>query len=143
MRINLKRLVYSSTTTIGQLSVDGKKVCDTLEDVVRAPGAPKVWGRTAIPSGAYPVIVTWSPHFKRPLPLLVGVPNFEGVRIHAGNKAEDTEGCLLVGTYDKKTPNWISASREAFLTVQLLIDAAIARNESVIIVIEENHPGAA
>ena len=73
--------------------------CDTLEPTWRdyANGAYKVKGRSAIPEGRYAVVISYSPKMKQWLPILLGVPKFSGVRIHAGNTAEDTEGCILVG----------------------------------------------
>lgn len=111
MDIAIKRIYKGAEYTIGRLSIDGKYFCDTLEDTVRSPGV-KVRGKTAVPAGRYRVVITESPRFKRILPLLVDVPNFEGVRIHPGNTAEDTEGCLLVGFNQVKGK--VVASRATF-----------------------------
>mgnify|MGYP006918810141 FL=1 len=91
--------------TIGSLSIDGKKFCDTLEDRVRDLNKngvfdgdeKKVYGETAIPYGTYDVVVDYSPKFKRELPRLQNVRHFEGILIHRGNTAEDSAGCILVG----------------------------------------------
>ena len=74
-------------------------LCDTLEPQWRdyKNGGRKIPGKSAIPEGRYLVLITWSPKFKQWLPLLWNVPKFSGIRIHAGNKPEDTEGCILVG----------------------------------------------
>ncbi len=77
--------------------------CDTLEPTWRdyEHGAYKVKGRSAIPEGRYAVVISYSPKFKAWLPILLGGPEFnrkwQGIRIHAGNTAADTEGCILVG----------------------------------------------
>lgn len=96
MNLVLQREVLSDQATIGQMLIDGEHVCYTLEDVIRAPGM-KVYGKTAIPFGRYRVLITDSQRFKKPLPLLLNVPNFEGIRIHAGNVSADTDGCILIG----------------------------------------------
>lgn len=101
MELTLTRTEKTKDYTMGLLEIDGEHFCDTLEPTWRdlGPGRPghKIAGRTAIPDGRYPVAVTWSPKFKKWLPLLLHVPQFEGIRIHAGNTPDDTEGCILVG----------------------------------------------
>ena len=70
-------------------------MCDTLEDRVRK--GKKVKHTTAIPEGTYRVVLTMSNRFKRLLPLLIDVPDFEGVRLHSGNSEDDSSGCILPG----------------------------------------------
>ena len=111
MELILTRIAKRKTYTIGRLAIR-KEVndeymagtadeyfCDTLEPTWRdyAHGGRKIKGRSAIPEGRYAVVISYSPKFKQWLPILLGVPNFEGIRIHAGNTAEDTAGCILIG----------------------------------------------
>lgn len=98
MKLTLKRIYKHKDYTIGKLYLDDKYYCDTLEDTVRdLTKEKKVFGKTAIPNGTYRVVITHSPRFKRELPLLLDVPHFVGIRIHAGNKPEDSHGCILPG----------------------------------------------
>lgn len=121
MKIELYRKALRENYTIGSLYVDGFKFCDTLEDKVRPDGV-KIWGETAIPSGTYKVIITKSARFKRRLPLLVNVPMFEGIRIHPGNTAVDTHGCILVGVNSEKGK--VTQSQATFKRLFALIEKA-------------------
>ena len=116
MELEIKRIARRETYTVGRLYIDGKYFCDTLEDkdrglrqdmptaVIRAT---KRKGITAIPTGRYRVtLAVQSPKFSKRaiyqfcngyLPRLINVPGYDGVLIHIGNTARDTEGCLLVG----------------------------------------------
>lgn len=96
MELWLHRDTVIADVTLGKLYINGVYECEVLEDTCRV-GLPKVHGATAIPAGRYPVRLTMSPRFGRVLPLVDLVPGFQGVRIHAGNTAGDTEGCLLPG----------------------------------------------
>ncbi len=111
MKFKLVRNPSKNGCTIGKLYIDGNFECYTLEDLVRTV---KIAGITAIPTGQYSVIIDMSNRFKRLLPLLVNVPNFAGVRIHPGNTAADTEGCILVGTGVAADGGSIVNSRIAF-----------------------------
>lgn len=92
----LDRRWFTDKSTIGEFIMDGLVFCYTLEDTCRAKGI-KIYGATAIPAGRYELKITMSQRFKYDTPILLSVPNFEGVRIHKGNTDEDTEGCILVG----------------------------------------------
>ena len=107
----MTRIAKRKTYTIGRLAIvnrtddeylAGQKeeyFCDTLEPTWRdyANGAHKIKGCSAIPEGRYAVVISFSPKIKQWLPILLGVPRFSGIRIHAGNTSADTEGCILVG----------------------------------------------
>ena len=115
MELILERIAKRKSYTIGRLYIrrqvideylpgtEDQYFCDTLEPTWRdyEHGAYKVKGRSAIPEGRYAVVISWSPKFEQWLPILLGGPEFnrkwQGIRIHAGNTSEDTEGCILVG----------------------------------------------
>jgi hypothetical protein len=109
MKLELKRAYIGKTYTIGHLYVDGEFLCDTLEDI---PRDVKIMNETCIPTGDYKVILNESNRFKRVMPLLLQVPNFEGIRIHAGNSEADTSGCILVGKNTAR--GMLSESRATF-----------------------------
>lgn len=136
MEIKLIREVFTDKSTIGRLLIDGLFYGWTLEDTDRQLEEDinrKIRGKTAIPTGRYRVIITWSPRFKRDLPLLLNVPGFEGIRIHSGNTPEDTEGCILVGK--TRDEDFVGQSRVAFNEVFDAIQSALNNNEEVFITI--------
>ena len=130
MRLILKRYVPVNGTTIGRLYSDDTFLCHTLEDALRDT---KIKGETAIPPGIYPITITMSARFKRPLPLLLNVPNYEGVRIHPGNTKADTEGCILPGTTVSSDGQTVFNSRIAFNVIYPMIQEALKNNEPVTI----------
>jgi hypothetical protein len=109
MELLLKRLHKTDKSTVGELFIDGKFECYTLEDVEREV---KIYGKTAIKKGKYDVIINVSNRFKVEMPLLLKVPEFEGIRIHSGNKPEDTLGCILVG--ETRSLDWVGSSKKAY-----------------------------
>jgi hypothetical protein len=109
MKMYLVRDLFNDVCTLGRLSIGLIQECYTLEDVVREIKVP---GKTAIPYGTYEIIINFSNRFQRPMPLLLNVPGFDGVRIHKGNTAKDTEGCILVG--NSRGTNSIQESAVAF-----------------------------
>lgn len=101
MKLRLERILFTPEYTVGALYLDDCFICDTLEDTTRDLKTikDKVPGKTAIPYGIYKVILSFSPLFKKLLPELLNVLFFSGVRIHSGNTAADSRGCILVGKY--------------------------------------------
>ena len=137
MDTNLKliRKESSEESTVGDFFIDNNWFCFTLEDVVRPPGV-KIYGKTAIPFGTYQVVIAWSNRFKRQLPRLLDVPNFEGILIHAGNDAADTHGCILVGETRQK--DFIGNSRNAFERLFPKLVEASKRGKIFIEITKEN-----
>ncbi len=106
MNIILNRIAKKAKYTIGKLYINNQYFCDTLEDTDRGLtqsmteqqiGSKKVYGETAIPTGTYRIIISYSNKFKKQMPLLLNVPGFAGIRIHSGNTEKDSLGCILVG----------------------------------------------
>ncbi len=137
MRLEIKRKLLGKNYTIGELYIDGKYFCDTLEDKVidiDKSGAfegneKKEAGKSAIPYGEYKVVVNRSPKFGRELPRLLDVPHFEGILIHRGNSASDTSGCILVGENSTRGRLSNSSIYEEILVIEC--KGAIKRGETI------------
>lgn len=155
MELTLKRIALRSEYTIGKLYVDGEYVCDTIEDTVRdldkdgkfANGEVKIPGKTAIPYGRYEITMkvkspkysnfskySWAKKYDGYLPRLLNVPHFDGVLIHVGNSALDSEACVLVG--ENKVVGKVINSVNTFrrLMDDYLVPAK-KRNEKIVITI--------
>jgi hypothetical protein len=138
----LKRVVKTQVSTIGELYINGIFECYILEDVDRELNQRmgvdeilqlKIKGKTAIPSGNYDIAITWSNRFAKYLPLVMSVPGYAGIRIHPGNTAEHTEGCLLPGEFMSK--DRVINSKKAFNKLfKKLRD--VERKEKILIIIE-------
>ena len=133
MKLQLQRKTFTNNSTGGELYIDGTYFCDTLEDTCRNlnNGGVKIKHETAIPKGTYSVIVNESTRFKRRLPRLLNVPQFEGVLIHAGNTASDTSGCILAG--QKYANDFLSNSTPYEIEIVKRLDAAIGEGKAIII----------
>ena len=140
MELLLIRRYKNDKYTIGDLYIDGVWFSNVLEDTDRGLTDDmseeqikkiKIYGKTAVPKGRYKIEVTYSPKFKRYLPILLNVKGFTGIRIHSGNSAEDTLGCLLVGfnkekgkvlnsrvTSDKLTALLRNTKEEIYITIE-------------------------
>ena len=158
MELLLTRIAKRKTYTIGRLAIvertddeylAGQRevyLCDTLEPtalelktkvskeaVLRSPTKAQSLKPFAIPEGRYAVVITWSPKFKQWMPLLLGGPDFKrlfsGIRIHAGNTAKYTQGCILVGR--NQIVGQVLESRKWLGVLKHKITEAKARDEPV------------
>ena len=148
MDLILQRIAKRKGYTIGHLYIRENIIdeysagtaeryfCDTLEPTWRdyEHGAYKMKGKSAIPEGRYAVVISYSPKFKAWLPILLGVPMFEGIRIHAGNSAKDTQGCILVGRNQRVGE--VLESRKWLYELKMKIVEAKDRGEAVWITIK-------
>ena len=149
MELVLQREPSTPKSTPGQLYIGTGFECYVIEDVVRETSRQegqsreawvaswKIKGQTAIPAGRYRVVLTRSERFSRSAtaraghpvevitPLLLEVPGFSGIRIHAGNTSEDTEGCLLPGCA-RPHLDAVTGSRLAYDNLVEKIRAALA-----------------
>lgn len=143
MELKLIRRYKKHSYTIGDLYVNSVWFSNTLEDadrglkdemdldMIQALKKPNI---TAIPTGTYKVLITYSPRFKQRMPILMNVKGFDGIRIHSGNTHKDTSGCLLVG--ENKEKGKVLNSKITYTKLFNLINDALENNEEVIITIE-------
>ena len=158
MELILTRIAKRRGYTIGRLAILKEEseeyrtyqteeyFCDTLEPtvlelkttvpketVLRSPTKLASLKPVAIPEGRYAVVITWSPKFKMWLPLLLGGPDFnrlwQGIRIHMGNTAKDTQGCILVGR--NQIVGKVLESRKWLYELKQKIVEAKAKGEAV------------
>ncbi len=131
MELKLIRETYTKDSTIGRLFINGVFFCYTLEDAVREK---KIKNITAIDAGKYEVIINYSNRFKQLMPLLIGVKNYEGVRIHWGNYSKDTEGCLLLGS--TKGVDFVGNSKKTYAVLLSKMKQAIQREKIFIEIVD-------
>lgn len=136
MIIEVNRTTETKLSIIGELITDGFR-CFTLEP---ARINPVNAGHPCINAGVYKVIRSHSPHLKYDTPELISVPNRSDIRVHIGNKPADTLGCILVGMLAdvEHLPDTVRASIKAFDKLMPLVNAAIARNEEIKIIISDH-----
>jgi hypothetical protein len=130
MHIRVVREPSINDTTLGSLFIDDHWQCHTLEDVIR-PTGKKVRNKTAIPPGRYKLILSMSNRFKKIMPEVLNVPMFTGIRIHSGNTAKDTAGCLLVGQTRSVETRSIGRSRAAYTALLLKLRAAVKSGDTI------------
>lgn len=139
MKLLLKRIAYKPTYTIGKLYINDTYFCDTIEDVNRDlnkngkfdNGEIKIKDKTCIPFGTYKVIVNISQRFKRLLPRILNVPNFDGILMHNGIDETSSSGCIILG---KNTiVGKVTESREYMNKLTDLLKNTQDKNEEITI----------
>lgn len=142
MQLKLQRVIRTDHSTIGELFINGIRECFTLEDKDRGLkqfdpigeiAIRKVYGKTAIPSGTYEVILSFSNKYQKYMPLLLNVPGFNGIRMHSGNKPEDSLGCILMG--QTKGSDFIGQSRIAVASFMSKLQKALKKGKVFITIV--------
>lgn len=143
MDIVVKRFLLDKKFTVANLYIDKKFCCNTIEDRDRNLNylmsvddilSKKVYSETAIPTGIYKVIIDYSNKYKRNMPHILNVKGFDAIRIHSGNFATDSCGCLLCGEFNGKDA--VVNSREITKGLQNLIQKAIDEKEEVTLILD-------
>lgn len=134
IELELKREKRTVTYTLGHLYINGRYFCDTIEDAVRILNEyeDKIYGETAIPYGRYKVVLTHSSHFKCIMPELLNVDFFKGIRIHWGNTAEDSKGCIIVGKNVDKNKGFVGESKKTYAKLMEILQST---NEEIVITV--------
>lgn len=135
MELTVNRIHKGIDYTIGELFINGTFFSHTLEDKVRILNSyeDKIYGETAIPIGRYKVIISYSNHFKQLMPEIVNVEFFKGIRIHAGNHKDNTNGCILVGECKNIEKGYIYNSKNTYNKLFKILQEAINRKEEIYI----------
>ena len=162
MILTLKRIYCKGTYTLGALQIQtesnndfrtSKYFCDTLEPhAIDWRREEKIAGKTAIPTGRYKVVMSYSKTYKRRMPYLLNVPHFTGIMIHTGNSVDDTRGCILVGKAvrpqkpEQENPTGkatvigrLTDSRITFNKLYEIIKEAMKKGESVVVEVRGQH----
>ena len=124
MKLKLQRYLFAKDYTMGLLFIDDIFFCDTIEDMYRGQdlSKTKVMHETCIPYGIYTVKITYSPKYKKNMPQILDVPYFTGVRIHSGNTAKDSSGCIIVGV--KSRNGEVIESRKTYNALMKRLETA-------------------
>ena len=131
MKLKLTRDVFTDLSTTGKLTVDDEYFSFTLEDTDRKMevGGEKVYGKTCVPRGTYDVVLNFSNRYQKVMPQVLNVPQFEGIRIHAGNFHGDTNGCVLLGS--TRSTDFVGNSMVTFDRLMGILEDAYDRQEPI------------
>lgn len=135
-RIKVVRDAFTTQSTLGKMFLDGKEFCNTLEQVVRAPGI-KIPKLTAIPEGVYEVVFAYSGHFERNVPHLKDVPGFSEIEIHIANFPKDVKGCLGLGF--TRSLNFVGMSGKAIEEFEAWLHEALKADKMYIEITSETN----